>query len=217
MSKTVDFYFTPVSPWTYLGMARFRAITAKHGAVVRYKPVDMGPLFASVGVKALKDRPEALKRNRLNDLKRWRTHLGIPLNLEPKFFPTSPVLASKMIVAARQAGEARPSARSAAGGELRAPAGHDIGALADAYLRACWAEERNVGDEATAIAIAEECGFDGRALRRAADSSEVQAEFEANTEEALGRYVWGSPSYYIEDELFFGQDRLEFVERKLAG
>ena len=197
MPKTVDFYLTPVSPWTYLSMPRFRAMAAKHRAAVRYKPVDMGPLFASAGVKPLKERPEPLKRNRLYDLRRWGTHLGMPLNLEPKHFPTSPVLASKMIIAAGRAGR-------------------DAGALAEAYLRACWAEERNVGDEATAIAIADECGFDGRALRRAADSPEVQAEVEANTKEALGRFVWGSPSYYVEGELFFGQDRLEFVERKLA-
>ncbi len=198
MPKTVDFYFTPVSPWTYLAMPRFRAMTAKHRAVAYYKPVDMGPLFASAGVKPLKERPEPLKRNRLNDLKRWRAHLGMPLNLEPKHFPTSPLLASKLIIAARQAG-------------------HDVGPLTEAYLRGCWAEERDVGDEATAIAIANECGLDGRALRRAADSPEVQAELEANTKEALGRFVWGSPTYYIEEELFFGQDRLEFVERKLAG
>lgn len=198
MAKTVDFYFTPVSPWTYLGMPRFRAMTAKHRPVVRYKPVDMGPLFASAGVKPVKDRAEPLKRNRLNELKRWRAHLRMPLNTEPKHFPTSPLLASKMIIAARQAG-------------------HDVGALAEAYLRACWAEERDVGDEATAIAIANECGLDGRALRQAADSPEVQAEFEVNTKEALGRFVWGSPTYYVDGELFFGQDRLEFVERKLAG
>ena len=217
MPKTVDFYFTPVSPWTYLAMPRFRAMTANHRAVVRYKPVDMGPLFVSAGVKPLKERPEPLKRNRLNDLKRWRAHLGMPLNLEPKHFPTSPLLASKMIIAARQASEARQSRHYAEGGALHAPAGHDVGALAEAYLRACWAEERDVGDEATAIAIANECGFDGRALREAADGPEVQAEFEANTKEALGRFVWGSPTCYVEGELFFGQDRLEFVERRLAG
>lgn len=198
MPKTVDFYFTPVSPWTYVGMPRFRAMATKYRATVRYKPVDMGPLFASAGVKPLKERPEPLKRNRLSDLRRWRVHLGMPLNLEPKHFPTSALLASKMIIAAGQAG-------------------HDPGPLAEAYLRACWAEERNVGDEATAIAIANECGLDGRALRRAADRPAVEAEFEANTKEALGRFVWGSPTYYIDGELFFGQDRLEFVERKLAG
>lgn len=197
MPKTVDFYFSTVSPWTYLGMPRFRRMTAKYGAMVNYKPVDMTRLFASAGVKSVKDRPEPLKRNRLNELRRWREHLGMALTLEPKYFPTSPVLAIRMVIAARQA---KP----------------DVGALVEAFLRACWAEERNVGDEATAIAIADECGLDGRALRKAADGAAVEAELEANTQEALARYVWGSPTYYIDGELFFGQDRLVFVEQVLA-
>jgi len=197
MAKLVDFYFTPVSPWTYLGMPRFRAMTAKHGAAVNYKPVDMVPLFASANVKPLKDRPEPIKRNRLTELKRWRDHLGMKLNLTPKFFPTSAMLASRMIIAARRGG-------------------HDAGALAEAFLRACWAEERDIGDEATAIAIARECGLDGPALRKAADQPDAQAELDMNTKEALGRFVWGSPSYYLDGELFFGQDRLTFLEQKLA-
>lgn len=197
MSKTVDFYFTPVSPWTYLGMPRFRAMCAKYNATVNYKPVDMAPLFGSAGVKAVKDRPEPIKRNRLNELRRWREYLGMPLNIEPKFFPVPSLLAAKMIVAAKRAG-------------------HDAGALAEAFLHACWAEDRNVADKATAIAIAEGCGLDGAALCKQADDPAVQAEFEANTQEALSRSVWGSPSYVIDGELFFGQDRLIFVERKLA-
>ncbi len=197
MTKLVDFYFTPVSPWTYLGMPRFRAMTAKYGARVNYKPVDMAPLFASANVKALKDRPEPIRRNRMNDLRRWRDFLGMTLTLQPKFFPTSALPATRMIIAARQAG-------------------HEVGALAEALLRGCWAEERDLGDEATVVAIASEQGLDGRALAKAAQTPEVQAELEANTAEALGRFVWGSPSYYLDDELFFGQDRLAFLERKLA-
>jgi 2-hydroxychromene-2-carboxylate isomerase len=198
MAKLIDFYFTPVSPWTYLGMPRFAAMTAKHGVHVNYKPVDMVPLFASANVKPLKDRPEPLKRNRLNELRRWRELLGMTLNLQPKYFPTSAMPASRLIIAARQAG-------------------HEVGGLAEAILRACWAEERDVGDEATIVAIAAECGLDGAALQKAAQAAAVEAELKANTEEALGRFIWGSPSYYVDGELFFGQDRLPFLERKLAG
>ena len=200
MPSTVDFYFSPVSPWTYLGMPRFRAITAKYGAEVNYKPVDMVQLFASAAVKPVKERPEPIRRNRMAELGRWRRHLGMKLNLEPKYFPTSPTLANKMIIAAVLAGD---KAR-------------DVGALAEGYLRACWVEERNLAEEATVVAVADECGFAGRSLREAAEQPAVAAAFAANTKEALARYVWGSPSYVVDGELFFGQDRLFFVEEKLA-
>ena len=200
MPSTVDFYFSPVSPWTYLGMPRFRAMTAKYGAEVSYKPVDMVQLFASAGVKPVKERPEPIRRNRMTELGRWCRHLGMELNLEPKYFPTSALLANKMIIAAVLAGD---KAR-------------DVGALAEGYLRACWVEERNLAEEATVVAVADECGFEGRSLREAAKRPAIAAAFAANTKEALARYVWGSPSYVVDGELFFGQDRLFFVEEKLA-
>jgi len=200
MPSTVDFYFSPVSPWTYLGMPRFRAMTAKYGAAVNYKPVDMVQLFARASVKPVKERPESIRRNRMTELARWRRHLGMKLNLEPKYFPTSPLLANKMIIAAVLAGD---KAR-------------EVGALAEGYLRACWVEERNLADEATVVTVADECGFEGRSLREAAERPAVPAAFAANTAEALARYVWGSPSYVVDGELFFGQDRLFFVEEKLA-
>lgn len=197
MPTLVDFYFTPISPWTYFGMARFRAMAARYRAAVNYKPVDLGPMFASVGVKPLKDRPEPLKRNRLNELRRWRDFLALPLNLHPKFFPTSPIPSSRLIIAARRQG-------------------HDVGELSEALMRACWVEERDISDPATCIDIANACSLDGAALEAASRGAEVQDEFEANTKEALSRYIWGSPSYYVEGELFFGQDRLPFLERRLA-
>ncbi len=198
MTKAVDFYFTPISPWTYLGTPTLRAAAARTGATVRFKPVDIMQLFATANVKPVGQRPEPIRKYRLVDLKRWSEHRALASNLHPKHFPTSPLLACRMIVAASRSGA-------------------DVADLSEAYMRACWSEERDVADERTAVEIADACGLDGTALRGQADSPEVESQFQANTQEALGQGVWGSPSYVVDGELFWGQDRLELLERKLAG
>jgi 2-hydroxychromene-2-carboxylate isomerase len=197
MSKTIDFYFVPVSPWTYLATPSLREVAKRHGATLRYKPVNVMALFATAGIQPVGERPEPIQRYRLLELRRWSERRGMPLNLNPAHFPTSPVLACNMIIAA-------------------AAQGHDVGDLSFAFMRACWAEERNVADEATAIEIASACGLDGAALRHAADDSDVASAFEANTAEAIGHGAWGVPSMVVDGELFWGQDRVEFVERRLA-
>lgn len=198
MSKIIDFYFTPVSPWTYLGTPTLREIAARHGCEIRYKPVNIAALFASAGVKPLGERPEPIQKYRLVNLARWRDRRGMLLNLQPKHFPTSPVLAAKMIVAAGANGA-------------------DVGDLSFAFMRACWAEERDVADADTARAIADSCGFDGAALRQQAERQNTQDIFESNTQEALGHGAWGSPSYVIDGELFWGQDTLELLDWRLSG
>ncbi len=198
MPKTVDFYFTTISPYSYLAAAPFREMVARTGAEARYKPVDIMALFAFGGAKPLAERPEPIRRYRLLELKRWREHRGVPLTLEPKHFPTDPVPSCKAIVAA-------------------AAAGHDVAALTEAVLRACWAEEKDVADPATVAALADGCGLDGAALLEAAESDAIEAAFRANTDEAIGHGAWGVPSFVVDGELFWGQDRLEFVERRLTG
>lgn len=194
---TLDCYFTTISPWAYLGMRRLRDIASRAGLPVRYLPTEFGRILASVEVKPLGQRPLPLQRNRMQELRRWRDHLGIPLVLEPAFFPTDPNLSSRMIAVAGV--EGLPAAT-----------------LTEAMLAACWAQERDLGDPETLVRIADGCDLDGTALLEAARQP-LAAELVAGyTDEALARGVIGSPTYVLGDEVFFGQDRLDFVARAVG-
>jgi 2-hydroxychromene-2-carboxylate isomerase len=197
MAKTVDYFFTPVSPWTYLGGARLDAMVRRHGAVLRYKPCDYGKVFPVSGGLPVGQRPKQRQAYRLTELERWRDFLGIKLTIHPKHFPVPSDFAARTVVAARQAGA-------------------DPGRLANALLRAVWAEERDVSDRATVAAICGECGLDGAALTAAADGAAARAELDANTAEAIERQVFGAPTYIYRDKLYWGQDRLDFLDRALA-
>lgn len=197
MTKTVDLYYSHTSPWTYLGWQRFHAIAKKAGAKVNYWPVDYGKIFPVSGGLPLKQRPPQRQAYRMMELKRWKAHLGIPLTLEPKHFPTNESLAAHMAIAVRRRGL-------------------DIAAFSFAVLRGCWAEEKNVGDPDTLVALANGLGMDGKALIAEAESAPVQAERERDNQAAIALGVFGAPTFVIDGELFWGQDRLDFVERKLA-
>jgi 2-hydroxychromene-2-carboxylate isomerase len=194
MTKHIDYYFTPVSPWTYLGHQRLEAIAQKHDATIAYKPTDIGKVFAVSGGLPLAQRPKQRQAYRLAELERWRKFLGIKLTLQPKHFPAPAERAMRMIIAA----------------------GEDAGSLAFAMMRACWAEERDVSDPATLRAIAGEAGLDGDALLAAAERDETQRVLAANTAEAIERQVFGAPTYVLKGELFWGQDRLDFLDRALG-
>lgn len=197
MAKVIDYYFTPISPWTYMGHDRFVALAKRVGAEVRVRPVDYGRVFPVSGGLPLAKRPPQRQAYRLAELKRWREFLRLPLNLQPKFFPVRDEMAACTIIAADRAGK-------------------DALKLASAVLRACWADEKNVADGATLAALADGCGMDGAALVKAAESDAIKAAWDRYTEEAIARGVFGAPTYVIDGELFWGQDRLDFVERALA-
>ena len=197
MTKQIEYYFTPVSPWTYLGHDRFLALAASVGATVEYKPTDYGKVFPISGGLPLGKRAPQRQAYRLFEMKRWSSHLGLALNPHPKFFPVSADLASRVLVAADRGGE-------------------DTGRLLGAITRAVWAEERDISDPATLIALAEAVGIDGRPLLDAADGETVRTAYEAHTEDAIAAQVFGAPTYIYRGEPFWGQDRLDFLERALA-
>jgi 2-hydroxychromene-2-carboxylate isomerase len=198
MGKTVDYYFTPVSPWAYLGHDRLTAIAAKHGATVVPKLMDILQVFAVSGGLPLPKRAPQRQAYRLTELARWRDYLGIPINFQPKFAASSGELAARWIVAAAQS-------------DPRAAL-----ALAGAIMRARFAEERDIADPATLAAIAGALGQDAAALAARAAEPSIAAALEASTKEAIERQVFGAPTYVYRDELFWGQDRLDFLDRKLA-
>jgi 2-hydroxychromene-2-carboxylate isomerase len=198
VSKLVDYYFSPISPWTYLGHPRLTAMLKKYGATVNVKPMDLGMIFPVSGGLPLPQRAPQRQAYRLAELARWRDYLKMPLTMKPKFFPTPSDMASCCIIAA-----SNQSSEAAMG-------------LTFALLRGVWEQERNVGDVDTLKAIANEQGLKGEALIELANSSEIQAQYAAYTQEAMDRQVFGAPSFVIDGEIFWGQDRLDFVDRKLA-
>ena len=197
MAKHVDYFVSLNSPWTYLGSARFDAMAAKYGAEVTIWPVSFGDVFAVSGGLPLPKRAPQRQAYRMMELKRWRDFLGMKLTLHPKFFPGPADRASHLIIAADRQGL-------------------DALRLAQAILTAVWAEERDGGDAATLAAIASENGMDGAALARASEDQAIKRQFDAWTDEAIARNVFGAPTFAIDGELFWGQDRLDFVERKLT-
>ena len=166
---------------------------------VDVKPVDLGRVFPVSGGLPLKQRAPQRQAYRLVELARWSKHLGLPLNLQPRHFPVSPELASKWILAAQ--------ALQGTQGALK---------LSGALLRAVWAEERNIADADTLAAVAIEQGFDATLLAERAGAADIGERYDALTQEAIDRQVFGAPTYIYRDELFWGQDRLDFLDRALA-
>jgi 2-hydroxychromene-2-carboxylate isomerase len=197
VSKVIDYYLTLISPWAYLGSQRFAEIVKHHGAEVRVKPVNFGEIFPRTGGLPLAKRAPERQAYRLVELKRWSEHLGIPIHQQPAHFPAAEQTAAHFVIAA---------------GDV----GGDALALAQAFGRAVWEQQRDIADAATCKAIVKETGHDATALLAAAADPAIAARHAALTEEAVARGVFGAPSYVYRDEIFWGQDRLDFLDRALA-
>ena len=193
----VDYYFTPQSPWTYLGHDRFVAMARAAGAPVRVLPADFGAVFPASGGLPLGKRAPQRQAYRLVELARFSRHLKLPMNIQPRFFPVSGDAASRLIIAVDR--------HDGADAALR---------LCGAVFRACWVQERDMADDATLAALLAENGLAAQRLEQSHDAA-VQAAYEANTRQAIDAGVFGAPSYVIDGEIFWGQDRLDFVERRL--
>jgi carboxymethylenebutenolidase len=198
MSIPLQYYFAPHSPWTYLGHLRLWDIARKAGAAIEVLPVDLGgKVFPVSGGLPLAKRAPQRQAYRLVELKRFSEALHAPLNPQPKYFPVAPDDAARLIIAV----ELHEGAQAAM---------H----IADAVLRAVWVEERNIADEATLAALLKERELPARRLEDA-HSQAVAERYEANTQRAIAAGVFGAPTYVIDGELFWGQDRLDFVEQRL--
>ena len=199
MGRTVDYYFAPQSPWAYLGHQRFAELARRAGASVRVMPMDLGgKVFPISGGLPLGQRAPQRQAYRLVELQRFSQHLGAPLNLKPKFFPVGGDDAARLIIAADLA------------------RGSDAAmAVTGAVLSACWAQERNIADEKVLTELLVEQGLPP-ALLEQSHSQAVQERYEACTQQAIDAGVFGAPSYVVDGEIFWGQDRLDFVERALA-
>ncbi|WP_425403290.1 2-hydroxychromene-2-carboxylate isomerase [Hwanghaeella sp.] len=197
MAETIDYYYSHLSPWSYLGHERLIEAAKRAGATINFKPIDAGKVFAASGGLPLAKRPIQRRNYRLAELRRWRDEVGIPLNLQPKFHPAPDRCSAQIAIAALLSG-------------------FDIGALSLALMRGCWAEDKDLADEGTVAAIATAQGMDGAALLQKSKSDDVIARFEKYTEDAIEAGVFGMPWYQVDGEPFWGQDRLFFVEKNLG-
>lgn len=199
MTQTVDYYLAPQSPWTYLGHQRFVNLAKAAGATVRVLPMDLGQVFPVSGGLPLGKRAPQRQVYRLVELARFSKALNVPLNLHPKFFPVSGDPAAKLIIA------------------VDMHHGSDAAlTIAGAALAAVWHEERDIADAATLAALLSEHQLDAACLALS-NTPEVQARYGAYTQSAIDTHVFGAPTYMVGGEMFWGQDRLDFVAQALKG
>jgi len=197
MNNTIDYYFAPQSPWAYLGHARFAAMAGAAQARVRVLPADFGRIFAATGGLPLPKRAPERQAYRLIELARFRDWLKLPMNLEPRYFPVAADDAARLIIAVDMKDGSAAAMR-----------------LSAAVYSAVWVQQRNIADAQTLTELLQECRLPAERLLQSRDPS-VQHQFDANTEAAIAAGVFGAPSYCLNGEIFWGQDRLEFLERKL--
>jgi 2-hydroxychromene-2-carboxylate isomerase len=198
MTTTVDYYMTLNSPWTYLGSALFAEIARRNNVTVNIKPAKFGPIFEQTGGLPLPKRSPQRRAYRMMELKRWREVRGIPLTLEPKYSPCDDTMATRLVIAAK----------------LLAKDSHR---LSLELGRAVWEREETLADPATISSAAQRAGLDAAELRAGGPpDAEIDALHEQFTQEALKAGVFGAPSFVLPSgEIFWGQDRLELLERAL--
>ena len=198
MQTTIDYYFTVTSPWSYLGDIRVREIAARCNVTLQHRPVNAGEIFSKTGGLPLKDRSAERQAYRLRELARWRERLKIKLNLEPTFFPASSELADKVIIVTRESGI-------------------DPGPLTNAFMRTVWVDNENIADPEVIKDVLDAKELDAVTLMTSSQEEKTARMLATHTEEAISRGVFGLPSYVTAHDLFWGQDRLEFLESSLAG
>lgn len=198
MSKEVIHYYSLLSPWSYLGWPPVARVAERRGGSVRNRLVRLPKVFqANGGVPGGKKSP-AQQRYRLMELERWGAFRGVPLNPRPSHHPFDDDLASRLVVAAEIAG-------------------HDADALAYRFMQGLWRDDLDLADPEVLDRLVAEMGLDPAALAQTAKSPEVEQQLASNTDEAIEAGVFGVPTYRIDDQLYWGQDRVEFVERHLTG
>ena len=194
---TIDYYVWLLSDWAYLGGARFVGMAARHGVEINHIPMRMQDVYAGSGGILLANRSWQRQAYRITELKRWRSKLGVRVNIEPRFYPCDVDLASCMVIAGQRQGL-------------------PVADFVNAVMRAVWAEDRDASDPAVLVALAGRCGLDGPTLLDAAGTEAAREDYRGNTARALAPGVFGSPFYAFAGELFWGQDRLDMLEEAIV-
>ena len=196
MTKTIEYYFSLISPWSYLGNARLREIATQNEAVISFKPINVLDVFSQSGGLPLGKRAPQRQAYRLVELERWKKRLNVPLAFHPKFFPADEKIAAGMVIAAKDRGE-------------------NVGPFVQAIMAAVWTEDKNISDPSTLEEIATNLGLDGNSLVAEAENAQTLDTWKAYTAEAIENQVFGVPTYLFEGIPYWGQDRLDFLEDAL--
>ena len=195
----IDYFFSTVSPYTYLAGMRMEEVAARYGATIAYKPMDLtGGIFPRTGGLAVKDRHPARLEYRLQELRRQSAKYGLPLDLDPPYRAVNPAPSSYAFIAAMRAG------------------GGNLGQLVHEFTGAVWRDKRDIAEDEVIADCLAAAGFDrglaGMAMLAGAD------EYVRNTEDAVAHGVFGAPFYIVDgSEKFWGQDRIEDLDLYLAG
>lgn len=198
MSRTIDYYYAVISGFAYLGEPDLRRIASRAGAKIRYHPVDIARVFAATDTTAPAKQSSARRAYRDLEFARWAAIRGLPINVRPQHWPVPAGLASRAVLAAQACGL-------------------DPGPLSTAFLTAVWARDDNISESSTVARIANEVlGGDAGRVLDLASSAEGERLFEGATAAAIEAGVFGSPTMFVDGEMFFGQDRLDLVARKLG-
>lgn len=196
MSKSVEFYFDFGSPTSYLAYTQLPKICAETGAALVYRPVLLGGVFQATG-NASPIAVPAKGRYTLIDMTRFARRYGVPMKMNPHF----PINTLTLM-------------RAATGVQLRQPERFE--ALLACVFKGMWVDALNLGDPAVLVPLLAEAGFDPQRLLALTAEQEVKDALKANTEAAIKRGMFGAPTFFVGDEMFFGQDRLDFVREALA-
>ena len=193
----IEYYYGIPSPFTYLGSLKFQSIAKKYKAEIIEKPCDLvGGIFVITGGVPVPQRSPQRQKYRLDEIKRWSNFLNININIKPKFFPPKdPHIPAKFTIAANLYG-------------VKISFGHEL-------LKKLWIEEKDISDENNIELISKQFKIDFDELSSLAKSEKVSKIYSDNTEEAIKKNVFGTPTYIFNSELYWGQDRLEFLDRAL--
>ena len=194
MKKTVYYFHSLSSPWAYLGWPAFKALIAKHDLNVIVRPTRIVPPNGGI---PLLSRPQARRNYHEVELERWRKRLNMPLVLCPRYYPTQNEFCARMVIAADRLG-------------------CDALALSHALLHALWSEELDVKDAAVRVAVADKLGMDGATLLAMQDTPQIMAAWKSSEDEARERGIFGTPTWIYNDVIYWGQDRLDFLDEALS-
>lgn len=197
MSDSIDYYFTCISPFAYMGHKKLMEIANAHGKTVNFKPFNIFGVWEVSGAAPPAERPAVRQRYRKIEIQRAAVMRDTCMNPSPKFFPTNPEAADLCICALTHTGK-------------------DASRFSQEVGRGVWEQNLQVADENVLISLLDACDFDGEAILALSKTDEIAAVREANTQEAIKADAIGAPAYVYQGEVFWGQDRLEYLEQMIA-